>query len=53
MTEQKVDYLKNISRHDFQETIDKLLFQPNSSKRILDFLKLPVWNRCSNPNPAT
>jgi len=52
LMKQKVDYLKNISHRDFQETIDKLLFQPNSSKRILDFLKLPVWNRCSNPSPA-
>ena len=37
---QKANGLKNVSPNDFEETIDKYLFQPGSSKRILDFFNL-------------
>tara|TARA_R110002020_G_scaffold338742_6_gene554051 strand:- start:300 stop:1262 length:963 start_codon:yes stop_codon:yes gene_type:complete len=40
LIKEKVEYLSNVNNSDFQETIDKLLFESNSSERILDFLKI-------------
>jgi len=40
LIEEKIKKLNLTQEEDFQETIDSLLFQPNSSKRILDFLEL-------------
>ena len=37
LIEQKINKLLKVKQEDFQETIDKFLFKPNSSKRILDF----------------
>ena len=37
LIQKHIDRLQDVKPKDFQETIDKFLFQPNSSKRILDF----------------
>jgi len=37
LIEKHINRLQDVEPKDFQETIDKFLFQPNSSKRILDF----------------
>jgi hypothetical protein len=38
--EEKINKLLTTKKEDFQETIDNFLFEPNSSKRILDFFKI-------------
>jgi hypothetical protein len=40
LIEKSVQKLVNVKTEDFQETVDRFLFQPNSSKRILDFFKI-------------
>lgn len=40
LIEKHINRLQDVEPKDFQETIDNFLFEPNSSKRILDFFKI-------------